>query len=138
MPHQTSKPLENEPNNYRIIYFTSNYLSSAYRIEFLNIIGQAFTDNVDVLKIIMNEIKTNKQVNDERFLDTIIDTLKEFQDTIEESIECVMELIDRMKKISNKNWKNIIRLKQKILFELANKDYSPTQTRILVAKLIVQ
>ncbi|CAF3637003.1 unnamed protein product [Rotaria socialis] len=148
MPHQTLKPLENskillkclenEPNNYRIIYFTSNYLSFAYRIEFLNIICQTFTDNVDVLKIIINEIKTNKEVNDERFLDTIIDALKEFQDNIEESIECAMELIDRMKKISNKNWKNIIRLKQKILFKLANKDYSQTQTRILVAKLIVQ
>ncbi|CAF3991334.1 unnamed protein product [Rotaria magnacalcarata] len=148
MSHQTSKPLENskillkclenEPNNYRIIYFTSNYLSSAYRIEFLNIICQTFTDNVDVLKIIINEIKTNKEVNDERFLDTIIDALNEFQDNIEESIECVRELIDRMKKTSNKNWKNIIRLKQKILFKLANKDYSQTQTRILVAKLIVQ
>ncbi|CAM4797005.1 unnamed protein product [Rotaria magnacalcarata] len=148
MSHQTSKPLENskillkclenEPNNYRIIYFTSNYLSSAYRIEFLNIICQTFTDDVDVLKIIINEIKTNKEVNDERFLDTIIDALNEFQDNIEESIECVRELIDRMKKTSNKNWKNIIRLKQKILFKLANKDYSQTQTRILVAKLIVQ
>ncbi|CAF1607372.1 unnamed protein product [Rotaria magnacalcarata] len=43
-----------------------------------------------------------------------------------------------MKKTSNKDWKNIIKLKQKILFKLANKDYSQTQTRILVAKLIVQ
>ncbi|CAF1662528.1 unnamed protein product [Rotaria magnacalcarata] len=60
------------------------------------------------------------------------------RDNIEESIEYVMELIDRMKKTSNKDWKNIIKLKQKILFKLANKDYSQTQTRILVAKLIVQ
>jgi hypothetical protein len=43
-----------------------------------------------------------------------------------------------MKKISNKNWKNILRLKQKIIFKLTNKDYSQTQTRILVAKLIVR
>ncbi|CAF1172950.1 unnamed protein product [Rotaria sordida] len=148
MSHQTSKSLQHskillkclecEPNNYRLIYFTSNYLSSEYRTEFLNIICQTFTNNIDILKIIINEIKINKEVNNEQFLDTIIDGLKELNDNIEQGIECIMELIDRMEKISNKNWKNILRLKQKILFKLAYKDYSQSQTRIIVAKLIVR
>jgi hypothetical protein len=148
MAHQTSKSLENskillkcleyEPNNYRIVYFTANYLSSEYRIEFLNIICQTVTNNLDILKIIINEIQLNKKIHDERFLDAIIDGLKDFNDDIEQGIECIMELIERMKKLSNKNWKNILRLKQKIIFKLANKDYSQIQTRILVAKLIVR
>ncbi|CAF4588698.1 unnamed protein product, partial [Rotaria sp. Silwood2] len=60
MSHQTSKSLQHskillkcleyEPNNYRLIYFTSNYLSSEYRMEFLNLICQRFTDNIDILK----------------------------------------------------------------------------------------
>jgi hypothetical protein len=148
MSHQTSKPLrhskillkclEYEPNNYRLIHFIANYLSSEYRIEFVNIICQTVTDNVDILKIIMNEIRMNKEINDERFLDAIIDGLKDFNDDIDEGIECIMELIERMKNISNKNWKNVFRLKQKMIFKLATKDYSQIQTRILVAKLIVR
>ncbi|CAF4048709.1 unnamed protein product, partial [Rotaria sp. Silwood1] len=146
--HQTSKSLQHskillkcleyEPNNYRLIYFTSNYLSLEYRLDFLNIICQTFTNNIDILKIIINEINMNKEINNEQYLDTIIDGLKELNDNIEQGIECIMELIDRMKKISNKNWKNILRLKQKILFKLANKDYSQLETRIIVGKLIVQ
>ncbi|CAF3417994.1 unnamed protein product [Rotaria sp. Silwood2] len=146
--HQTSKSLQHskillkcleyEPNNYRLIYFTSNYLSLEYRMEFLNLICQTFTNNIDILKMIINEIKMNKDVNDEQFLDAIIDGLKELNDNIEQGIECIMELIDRMNKISNKNWKNILRLKQKILFKLINKDYSKLSSRILVSKLIVQ
>jgi len=148
MSHQPSKSLQHskillkcleyEPNNYRLIYFTGNYLSSEYRIEFLNIICQTVTDNLDILKIIINEIKLKKEIHDEKFLDAIIDGLKDFNDNIDESIECIMELIERMKKISNKNWKNILRLKQKMIFKLANKDYSQLQTRILIAKFIVQ
>jgi hypothetical protein len=96
------------------------------------------TDNLDILKIIIKEIKLNKEIHDEGFLDAIIDGLKDFNENIELGIECIMELIERMKKISNKNWKNILRLKQKMIFKLANKDYSQIPTRILVAKLIVR
>ncbi len=133
------KCLEYEPNNYRLVHFTANYLSSEYRIEFLNIICQTVTDNIDILKIIINEIQLNKKIHDEQFLNAIIDGLKDFNnDDIEQGIECIMELIERMKKILNKNWKNILRLKQKMIFKLANKDYLQIQTRILVAKLIVR
>jgi hypothetical protein len=148
MAHQTSKSLrhskillkclEYEPNNYRLIHFTANYLSSEYRLEFVNIICQTVTDNLDILKIIIKEIQINKEINDDRFLDAIIDGLKDFNENIDEGIECIMELIERMKKVSNKNWKNILRLKQKLIFKLANKDYSQTETRILVAKLLVR
>jgi hypothetical protein len=148
MSHQTSKSLQHskillkcleyEPNNYRLIHFTANYLSSEYRIEFLHLICQTVTDNLDILKIIIKEIKLNKEIHDEGFLDAIIDDLKDFNENIELGIECIMELIERMKKISNKNWKNILRLKQKMIFKLANKDYSQIPTRILVAKLIVR
>lgn len=147
MSHQTSKSLEHsnillkcleyEPNNYRLIYFTSNYLSLEYRIEFLNIICQTVTDNVDILKIIINEVKFNKDIHDEKFLDAIIDGLKDFNDdNIEDAIECLMKLIERMKKVSNKNWKNILRLKQKMIFKLTNKEYPKTQT--LISKFIVR
>ncbi|CAF4708381.1 unnamed protein product, partial [Rotaria socialis] len=61
------KCLEYEPNMYRLIYFTANYLSSQYRIDILNIICQTYTDN------------------------------------IEQGIECIMELINRMKKYKTKN-----------------------------------
>ena len=105
------KCLEYEPNNYRLIHFTANYLSSKYRVEFLNLICQTVTDNLDILKIIIHEIKLNKEIHDERFLDAIIDGLKDFNENIEDSIECIMELIEHMKKVSNKNWKNILRLK---------------------------
>jgi hypothetical protein len=148
MSHQTSKSLryskillnclEFQPNNYHLIYFTANYLSSEYRTEFLNIICQTTITNVDILKIIINEIKVNLEISDERFLDTIIDGLKELNENIEEGIECIMELINRMKKISNKNWKNILRLKQKNIFKLATKDYPQPQTKILVANMIVR
>ncbi|CAF3267881.1 unnamed protein product, partial [Rotaria sp. Silwood2] len=94
--HQTSKSLQHskillkcleyEPNNYRLIYFTSNYLSLEYRMEFLNLICQTFTNNIDILKMIINEIKMNKDVNDEQFLDAIIDGLKELNDNIEQGI----------------------------------------------------
>ena len=144
MSHQTIKSLryskillnclEYQPNNYQLIYFISNYLSSEYRIEFVNIICQTIIDNIDILKIIINEIKINKEIEDERFLDTIIDGLKILNENISEGIECIMELIDRMNKISNKNWKNILRLKQKKIFKLAKKNYS----QISVAKLIVR
>jgi hypothetical protein len=80
----------------------------------------------------------NKSINDEKFLDAIIDGLKVYNENLEDGIECIMELIERMKKISNKNWKNILRLKQKMIFKLAIKEYSQLETRILVAKLIVQ
>ena len=63
-------------------------------MEFLNIICQTFTDNIDILKITMNE-----EVNDEQFLDTIIDSLKQLNENIEEVIECILELINRMKKL---------------------------------------
>ena len=46
-------------------------------MEFLNIICQTFTDNIDILKITMNE-----EVNDEQFLDTIIDSLKQLNENI--------------------------------------------------------
>lgn len=148
MSHQTSKTLKNsnillkcleyEPNNYRLIYFTSNYLSLEYRIEFLNLICQTVTNNLDILKIIINEIKLNKNISDERFLDPIIDGLKDFNDDIQESIECIVELIERMKNNSNKNWKNILRLKQKLIFKLTYREYSQIQTRILLAKFIVR
>jgi hypothetical protein len=145
MSHQRSHPLQHskillkcleyQPNDYRLVHFTANYLSSEYRIEFLNLISQTVTDNVDILKIIINEIQLNKQIHNEQFLDAIIDGLKE---NINDGIECILELIERMKKYSNKNWKNILRLKQKFIYKLANQDYSQIQTRILVAKLIVQ
>ena len=148
LSHQTSKSLryskillkcvEYEPNNYRLIYFTTNYLSEEYRVEFLNIICRTFTDNIDILKVIIREIRLNEKLYHEQFLDTIIDGLQELNDNIEDAIECIMELIDRMKKISDENWKHILRLKQKILFKLVKKDYSRVQTRILVAKLIVR
>jgi len=148
MSHQTSKSLQHskillqcleyQPNNYHLIHFTSNYLSPEYRAEFLNIICQTVTDNLDILKIIIKEIQMNKTLNDEKFLDAIIDGLKVYNENLEDGIECIMELIERMKKISNKNWKNILRLKQKIIFKLAMKEYSQLETRILVAKLIVQ
>lgn len=148
MVHQKSKSLknskillkclENQPNNYRLIYFASNYLSPEYRIEYLNLICQTFTDDINILKIIIKEIKINNQINDERFLDTIIDGLKIFNENIEEPIECIIELINRMKKISNDNWKNILRLKQKMIFKLIKQDQLNLENRILVAKLILQ
>ena len=63
-------------------------------MEFLNIICQTFTDNIDILKITMNE-----EVNDEQFYDTIIDGLKQLNENIEEVIECMLALINRMKKL---------------------------------------
>ena len=63
-------------------------------MEFLNIICQTFTDNIDILKITMNE-----EMNDEQFLDTIIDGLKQLNENIEEVIECMLALINRMKKL---------------------------------------
>ncbi|CAF1511498.1 unnamed protein product, partial [Adineta steineri] len=148
MTHQTTKSLQHskillkcleyQPNNYHLIYFTSNYLSLEYRTEFLNIICQTVTDNLDILKIMIKEIKVNENINDEKFLDAIIDGLKVYNENLEDGIECIMILIERMKKISNKNWKNILRLKQKIILKLATKEYSEIQTRILVAKLIVR
>ncbi|UJR08114.1 hypothetical protein I4U23_012391 [Adineta vaga] len=148
MTHQTRKSLQHskillkcleyQPNNYHLIYFTSNYLSLEYRTEFLNIISQTVTDNLPILKIIIREIQTNQNVIDDKFLDAIIDGLQVFDDNLEEGIECIMELIERMKKISNKNWKNILRLKQKLIFKLTGKEYTQVSTRILVAKLIVR
>ena len=92
-------------NNYHLIYFTNNYLLEEYRIEFLNIICRTFTDNIDILKIIIHEIKSNRQIYHEQFLDAIIDGLKQLnENNINDSIECIMELIDRMKKTSEQNW----------------------------------
>ncbi len=39
------------------------------------------------------------------------------EENMEEAIECILELIERMKKFKNKNWKNILRLKQKIILK---------------------
>ena len=123
------KCLQLETNNPRLIHFISNYLSLEYRREFLDLICQTVTDDLEILKIIIKEIRMNKNIDDERYLDAMIDGLKSLED-LEQGIECVMELIERMKKSS----KNILRLKQKIIFKLAKKDQQP----ILLAKLIVQ
>ncbi|CAF0988647.1 unnamed protein product [Adineta ricciae] len=132
------KCLEYQPNSYQLIYFTSKYLSSEYRTEFLNIISQTVTDNLDVLKIIIRELQRNPNITDEKYLDAIVDGLKVFEDDLEQAIECILELIERMKKVSNKNWKNVLRLKQKLIFKLIGKEYAAVTTRILVAKLIVR
>ena len=132
------KCLEYEPDNYRLINFISNYISTKYRYEFVYTICQTYTDNVDILKIIIREIKMNKCICNEIFLDTIIDGLKYLNDDIDDGIECIMELIDRMKKSSNVIWENILRLKHKYVFKLIKKEFFRTKTRILVSKLIVQ
>ncbi|CAF4265031.1 unnamed protein product, partial [Adineta steineri] len=96
MTHQTTKSLQHskillkcleyQPNNYHLIYFTSNYLSLEYRTEFLNIICQTVTDNLDILKIMIKEIKVNENINDEKFLDAIIDGLKVYNENLEDGI----------------------------------------------------
>lgn len=144
MSHQQIQPLKHsnillkclqlEMNNPRLIHFISHYLSGEYRREFLDLICQTVTDDVAILKILIKEIQKDKNINDERYLDAMIDGLKSLENDLEQGIECAMELIERMKRSSDKHWKNILRLKQKIILKLAKKDHQP----ILLAKLIVQ
>ena len=82
----------------------------------------------------------NKYICHEIFLDTIIDGLKYFHDenNLNNGIECIIELIERMKNLSNSIWQNILRLKHKMIFKLIKNEYSQVKTRIFVSKFIVQ
>ena len=130
--------LHSQPNDGRMIHFISHYLAGEDRREFLDLICQTVTDDLVILKILIREIRLDQTIHDERYLDAIIDGLKYLSDELDHGLECALELIERMKHHSNKNWKNILRLKQKLLFKLTKKDYPEMSTRILVAKLLVQ
>ena len=144
--HWTPKPLRHanvlldclryQPDNARLIRFAANYLPRDSRMEFLNMICQKSIADPEILTIIIEEIQADRSVHDGKFLDLILDHLKDLNEALPQGIECILELIDRAKKASNTDWKNLLRLKQKHVFRLIKTDYPRVQTRILVAKLI--
>ena len=138
VPHWTPKPLRHatvlldclrdQPENARLIRFAANYLPRDSRLEFLNMICQKSIADPAILTIIIEEIQANRSVHDGKFLDLVLDHLKELNEALPPGIECIMELIDRAKKVANTDWKSLLRL--------IKTDYPRVQTRILVAKLI--
>ena len=130
--------LDAQPNNARVIHFSGHYLSPLYRKEFLQLICQTTNVTRPMVKIVLRETQNNRTLADGRVFELIVDSLRELDDDLEEGIRCALELIDRMKRNGNKEWKTSLRLKQKLVWKLAGDDYPTESTRLLVAKFLLR
>ena len=127
--------LEQQIENDRLIDFLSNYLSNKDRMKFINLISQRKSLNRSILTIFIHEIQSNENIVDREYFDFIFDGLKLLEEDFVDGLQCLLILIDRMEKNSNKDWKSTLRLKYKSILKFLNQNNSKP---FVVSKFIFQ
>lgn len=123
-----------QPTNDRLIDFAGNYLSLVHRKEFLELICQSTTVTRPMVKIVLREIQHNRTLADGRIFDVLVDSFPALTEELDEALRCALELIERMKRNGNKDWKTTLRLKQKLVWKLGHED-SPLRVKFVVRTL---